>query len=182
LPPLALFFSAQGRIAPKPFAVGVIAVYVTTLLAQLLLSPPVIGHGGLALFAFVQTLAIWSWFCLHAKRLRDGGRGVGAAVAIAILYGLAVVLFLLLVALIAEPIPKDATNAPSAHLADFFVLLLPLALLTGDPIPGLFAYVVMAVVMLILIPILMAIGFSIFAFGRPSITAARLIGTSKPPH
>jgi len=170
LPAFALFFSAHGRLAAKPFALGVIAVYVTIFLAQLLLSPPVIRHGGLALFSLVQALAIWSWFCLHARRLRDGGQGVGAAVAIAILYGLAVILFLLMVALIADPILKDATNAPTAHLADFFVLLLPLAVLTGDPIPGLFAYVVMAVVMLILIPIFLAIGFSIFAFGRPSIT------------
>jgi uncharacterized membrane protein YhaH (DUF805 family) len=171
LPPLALFFSAHGRLAPKPFALGVIVVYVTSFLAQLLLAPPVIRYGGLTLFALVQALAIWSWFCLHAKRLRDGGRGVGAAVAIAILYGLAVVLFLLMVALIAVPFPKDATHAPTFHLADLFVLLLALAVLTGDPAPGLFAYVLMAVLMLILIPILMAIGFSIFAFGRPSAQA-----------
>jgi hypothetical protein len=173
VPPLALFFSAQGRLAPKPFAVGVIAVYLTTFLAQLLLSPPVIAHGGPAPFALVQGLATWSWFCLHAKRLRDGDHGVGAAAAVAILYGLAVVLFLLMVALIADPVPKDATHAASAHLADFFVLLLALAVLTGDPNLGLFAYVVMAVLMLILIPILVAIGFSIFAFRRPSVAHAR---------
>jgi hypothetical protein len=170
VPPLALFFSAQGRLPPKPFALGVIAVYVTAFLAQLLLSPPAIAHGGPASFVLVQALATWSWFCLHAKRLRDGGHGIGAAVAIAILYGLAVVLFLLMVALIADPLPKDATNAPSASLADVFVLFLLLAVLTADPDLGLFAYVVIAVLMLILIPILMAIGFSIFAFGRPSIT------------
>jgi len=172
LPPLALFFSAQGRLAPKPFALGAIAVYVTSFLAQLLLSPPVIGHGGPAVFALVQALAVWSWFCLHAKRLRDGGLGLGAAVAIAILYGLAAVLFMLMAALISDPIPEDATNAPSARLVDFFVSLLPLAVLTGDPDAGLFAYVVMAVEMLIFIPILMAIGFSIFAFSRPRITQA----------
>jgi uncharacterized membrane protein YhaH (DUF805 family) len=166
---LALFFSARGRLAPKPFALGVIAVYITAFLSQLLASPPAMAHGGPAPFACVQALATWSWFCLHAKRLRDSDHGIGAAIAIAALYGLAVVLFLLTVALIADPIPKDATNTPSADLADFFVLFLLVAMLTGDPNLGLFAYVVMAILMLILIPILVAIGFSIFTFGRPRL-------------
>jgi uncharacterized membrane protein YhaH (DUF805 family) len=170
--PLALFFSARGRLAPKPFARAVIAVYLTAFVSQLLVSPPVIAHAGPAPFALVQALSTWCWFCLHAKRLRDSGRGVGAASAIVVLYGLAVVLFLLTVALIAEPIAKDATNAPSTDLADFFILFLLVAMLTGDSNLGLFAYVVMAVLMLILMPILIAIGFSIFAFDRPSITHA----------
>jgi hypothetical protein len=170
--PLALFFSARGRLPPKPFALGVTAVYLTAFLSQLLVSPPAIAHAGPAPFALVQALATWCWFCLHAKRLRDSDHGIGAAIAIAILYGLAMVLFLLTVALIADPIPKDATNAPAADLADLFVLFLFVAMLTGDPNLGLFSYVVMAVLMLILMPILMAIGFSIFAFGRPSITHA----------
>jgi hypothetical protein len=36
----------------------------------------------------------------HAKRLRDADRRIGVAAAIAVLYALAVILFLLLVALI----------------------------------------------------------------------------------
>jgi hypothetical protein len=172
LQPLALFFSARGRLAPKPFARAVVAVYLTAFLSQLLVSPPAIAHAGPAPFALVQALATWSWFCLHAKRLRDGDTAVGAAIAIAILYGLAVVLFLLTIALIADPIPRDATNAPSADLADFFVLFLFVAMLAGDPNLGLFAYVVMAVLMLVLMPILIAVGFSVFAFGRPSAAHA----------
>jgi hypothetical protein len=172
LQPLALFFYPGGRLAPKPFALGVIAVYVTAFLSQLLASPPAIAHAGPAPFALVQALATWCWFCLHAKRLRDSDHGIGAAIAIAVLYGLAVVLFLLTVALITDPIPKDATHAPSADLADFFVLFLLVAMLTGDPNLGLFGYVVTAVLMLILIPVLMAVGFSIFAFSQPSITHA----------
>ena len=37
------------------------------------------------------------WFALHAKRLRDAGRPIGLAIAIAILYALAIVLLMLLV-------------------------------------------------------------------------------------
>jgi hypothetical protein len=177
--PLALFFSARGRLAPEPFARAATAVYVTAFLAQLLLAPPAIAHAGPAPFALVQALATWSWLCLHAKRLRDGDHGIGAAIAIAILYALAVVLFLLTVALVADPIPKDASHAPSADPADFFVLFLLVAMLAGDPNLGLFAYVVMAILMLILIPILLAVGLSIFAYGRPSTSQAP--ATHAPP-
>ena len=67
---LALFFSGFGRLAPKPFAHAVVAVYVAAFLSQLLISPPVMLRIGLAAFALVQAMAMWAWFCLHAKRLR----------------------------------------------------------------------------------------------------------------
>jgi hypothetical protein len=170
--PLALFFSARGRLAPKPFARAVIAVYATAFLSQLLVSPPAIAHAGPAPFVLVQALATWSWFCLHAQRLRDSDHSIGAAAAVAVLYALAVVLFLLVVVLIADPLPKDATAASGTGIADFFVLALLVRALSGGPDPGLFGYVAMAVLMLILIPVVMAAGFSIFAFRRPSIPRA----------
>ena len=89
---LALFFSAFGRLAPKPFARAVIAVYVAAFLSQLLISPPVMLRLGLAPFALVQAMAMWAWFCLHAKRLRDADRPLSPAVAIAVLYALAMIL------------------------------------------------------------------------------------------
>src|SRR5215472_13204020 len=85
---LALFFSARGRLAPRAFAAGAAAVYGTAFLSQLLISAPVMLHAGLAPFALVQAIATWSWFCLHAKRLREcdprlwrGGRDRGALCA-----------------------------------------------------------------------------------------------------
>jgi uncharacterized membrane protein YhaH (DUF805 family) len=167
LQPLALFFSARGRLAPKPFACAVTAVYATAFLSQLLISPAAMAHAGAALFALVQALATWSWFCLHAKRLRDAGHGIGVAVAVAVLYALAVVLFLLMAALMADANPKDATNPPSADLADFFVLSLFVAMFRGHPDLGLFSYIAMAVLVLVLIPIGIAVGCSIFAFRLP---------------
>jgi uncharacterized membrane protein YhaH (DUF805 family) len=177
LQPLALFFSARGRLAPKPFACSVIAVYATAFLSQLLISPPAMAHVGPALFALVQALAIWSWFCLHAKRLRDAGHPIGGAVAVAVLYALAAVLFLLMAALMADANPKDATNPASTEFADFFVLFLFLAILTGHPDLGLFSYIAMAVLILVLIPVVMAVGFSIFAFRRPRLACA---GVARP--
>ena len=76
---LALFFSTRGRVAPRAFAAAVVAVYGAAFLSQLLISAPVMLHAGLVPFALVQAIATWSWFCLHAKRLRDADRGIGAA-------------------------------------------------------------------------------------------------------
>lgn len=68
---LAFWFSPSGRIAPKPFARGILAVYGAAALSLLLMSAPVMLRVGFAPFAFVQALACWAWFCLHAKRLRE---------------------------------------------------------------------------------------------------------------
>ena len=169
---LALLFSPRGRLAPRPFARGVIAVYLAALLSQLLAAPPAIAHAGLAPFALAQALAAWCWFCLHAKRLRDAGEGIGAAVAVAGLYALAVVLFLLMLALLANPLPGDATRAPAARPADLIVWLPLLAMLTGDPDPGLFGYVAIAVLTLVAITILVAMAFSLMMLRRPSAPQA----------
>jgi uncharacterized membrane protein YhaH (DUF805 family) len=163
---VALFFSAAGRMARKPFVAGVLVVYVAAFLSQLLMSPPVMLRAGLAPFALVQAIASWAWFCLHAKRLRDAGRGIGPAVAIAVLYALAMVLLLLIVALIAGTPPSAAAPAPSAGLADVLVLFFLIAMLTGEPNLGLFGYVVMGVFALIFTPMLIALGFSVWAGTR----------------
>jgi hypothetical protein len=158
---LALFFSARGRLAPRAFAAGAAAVYGTAFLSQLLISAPVMLHAGLAPFAIVQAIATWSWFCLHAKRLRDADRGIGAAVAIAVLYALAVILFLLLVALIMPP--GDAAQTASA--GDVPSLFLLITTLMADP--GLFAYVAAGIFVLVFAPVPMAIALSIWAATRP---------------
>src|SRR5215469_7485091 len=136
---LAVFFSARGRLAPRTFAASAAVVYGTAFLSLLLISPPVMLRAGLVPFALVQAIAIWCWFCLHAKRLRDADRQVGVAVAIAALYALAVILFLLIVALTAET--------------------------------GIFAYVAAAILALVVAPVPVAIGFSIWAATRTAATS-----------
>src|SRR5215471_16169564 len=71
---LAVFFSARGRLARRTFAASAAVVYGTAFLSLLLISPPVMLRAGLVPFALVQAIAIWCWFCLHAKRLRDADR------------------------------------------------------------------------------------------------------------
>ena len=165
---LGLFFSARGRLAPPSFARAALALYLLAFLSQLLLSRPVLAQLGPAPFALVQALAVWSWFCLHAKRLRDSGTEIGAAIAIAILYGLAVLLFMLIAILIAELMSKDPTAAPRVDLADWLVMFLFIGMLIREPNAGLFGYVAIAVLLLILVPLVLAVGFSVFAFRRPS--------------
>ena len=130
-------------------------------------SPPAAAlRRGLAPFALVQAIAIWCWFCLHAKRLRDADRQVGVAVAIAVLYALAVILFLLLVALIMP----FGDAAQRARAEDVPVLSLLIATLTAET--GIFAYVAAAILALVVAPVPVAIGFSIWAATRPAATSS----------
>lgn len=164
---LALFFSPFGRLAPKPFGRAAAAVYGLAFLSQLLISPPLMFRIGLAPFALVQAMAIWGWFCLHAKRLRDAGRPIGAALAIAVLYALAMILLLLIVAL-AVGSPPGGVEAPRGATAHVLISSYLVSILAGDPDPGFFAYMATGILALIFAPMLIAIAFSISTGTRPS--------------
>ena len=166
---LALFFSGFGRLAPKPFARAVVAVYVAAFLSQLLISPPVMLRIGLAVFALVQATAMWAWFCLHAKRLRDADRPIGPAMAIVVLYALAMILLLLIIALVVGMAPgaDGATGGSDVLISSYLVRAL-----AGDPDPGFFAYVAVGILALIFAPMLIAMGFSIWTGTRPRAAPA----------
>ncbi len=53
------FASPKGRIARKPFALGVLALYVAGIAAQALLLGDVIARFGLWPFVVVQAALIW---------------------------------------------------------------------------------------------------------------------------
>ena len=160
---LALFFSGFGRLAPKPFARAVVAVYVAAFLSQLLISPPVMLRIGLAAFALVQATAMWAWFCLHAKRLRDADHPAGPAMAIVVLYALAMILLLLIIVLVVGMTPSaDAGGGTDVLISSYLVRAL-----AGDPDPGFFAYVAVGILALIFAPMLIAMGFSIWTGTRP---------------
>jgi uncharacterized membrane protein YhaH (DUF805 family) len=166
---LALFFSGFGRLAPKPFARAVVAVYVAAFLSQLLISPPVMLRIGLAAFALVQALAMWAWFCLHAKRLRDADRPIGPAVAIVVLYALAMILLLLIIVLVVGMTPGAETAGGGS---DVLISSYLVRVLAGDPDPGFFAYVAVGILALIFAPMLIAMGFSIWTGTRPRAAPA----------
>jgi uncharacterized membrane protein YhaH (DUF805 family) len=169
----ASFFSVSGRIAPRSFAGGVLVVYVLSFLSQVLISPPAAARWGIWAFALVQIPLTWAWFALHAKRLRDAGLAVGGALAIAVLYALAMVLLMLLL----EPViggqtSAVATEVPRTRFADWWIVLVLFAALTGQASGGFFFVLALIMLALILIPIASALGFSLWAGTRPTVTPA----------
>jgi uncharacterized membrane protein YhaH (DUF805 family) len=169
---LALFFSARGRILPKPFSVAIAVIYAMAFLSQLLLSQPALLHVGLSPFAMVQAVACWAWFCLHAKRLHDGGRPIAPAAAIATLYGLSMILLLLVIVVWAGGTQSDATRAPTATFTNFLLPAFLNIFLGGVSDLGLFGRVAAGLLALALAPMAIAIGFSISAWSRPSVVGA----------
>lgn len=169
----AQVLSASGRIAPKPFVLGVIAVYVLSFLSQVLLSPPVTGRVGIMPFTILQALLTWVWFALHARRLRDAGRPIGPAIAIAVLYALAMVLLMLLAdQLIGPDVSAVGTDVPRRSFSELWVFLLLISAFTSQASLGFFHVLALGILALILAPVAIAIGFSIWAGSRPGAAGA----------
>ncbi len=163
-----LFLSPRGRIGPRIFGYAIVGVYLSSFLSQILISPPFILRMGIVPFLALQALLAWAWLVLHVKRLRDGGYPAGPAVGIAILYALAVVQFLLLVdPLIGHEAGAVGTDVPRHGFWDLwtFVGLISAAIARTDF--GFFDLFVMIFLVLILTPMLVAIGFSIWTGTRP---------------
>jgi uncharacterized membrane protein YhaH (DUF805 family) len=163
---LALFFSTSGSLARKPFAIGAVLVYVLIVLSQALLSPIVTAYANVAPFALMQAALTYVWYALHAKRLRDAGHGAGAAFGLAVLYAMSVVLFLLLVALVLG-VSMAGSKSQGGDLATIVLVFFLVALFTGDPGIGLFFYLATAIMVLIALPLLIALCFSVWAGTRP---------------
>ncbi len=157
--------SPAGRLSRVPFAIAIAVVYVLSFLSQVLLSEPVMARIGPWPFALVQAALIWTWYVLHARRLRDAGRGSGTAIGIAIVYGLAIVLLLLIVTATAPSSPAVATSTAGKEaptLLSFFLVLYMLALLTADSSLGVLAYLLIGAAALLLTPVVIAFGFTIW--------------------
>jgi uncharacterized membrane protein YhaH (DUF805 family) len=164
---LALFFSASGRIARKPFAICVAVVYVLIFASQLLLSPAVTLRLNVLPFALLQGALTFAWYALHAKRLRDGGYRTGVVVGLAILYAMSVVLFILLIELVLGVNLGSGKNSGS-DFASLVLVIFLVAMFTGEPGIGLFFYLATVILVLIFIPLLIATGFSFWAGARVS--------------
>ena len=170
-------FVTSGRLTPLPFAVAVAVVYLGSFASQMLLSPPVTRSAGVWAFGLVQAVLIWVWIALHGNRLRDAGRPIGLAVGVACVYALEVVLLVLLVwLLLSAGFNRPDEPASSASILQLFVIVYLFALLTGDPNLGPMQVWMMGFVVIMVLPIAIALGFSIWAGTRPSVPA----GSSQP--
>ena len=165
---LASWLSASDRMAPRPFAFAIAGVYLANFLSQILLSPPVMVRLGVAPFAILQALLIWTWFALHARRLRDAGCPSAPALAIATLYVLAMILLVLMVDPIIGPdVSAVGTDVPRPSLADIWVFLRLFSALTFQASLGFFDVLALVILVLILTPVAIALGFSVWTGMRP---------------
>jgi len=157
-------------MAPRPFAIGAVLVFVVGLASQALLEGPTLIRLGVWPFVLVQAVLIWSWTVLHIRRLRDAGRGSGAPVAIAIAYGIGVaavtICVWIFVGIAQDNVKPEA--GPVASVLAVFVLIAFFALFTGTPDLGLLPFLLIGALVVMVMPTLIGIGFSIWAGTRPS--------------
>jgi uncharacterized membrane protein YhaH (DUF805 family) len=162
----------SGRLAPLPFTLAVAVVYLLSFGSQVLLAPPTTGVLGVLPFALVQAALIGVWMVLHMRRLRDAGRPTGLAVGIAMIYALEVILLVIVVWLILESTAGTAETAGrESSILHLFVIVYLLTLMTGDPSGGALQIWIMGFLALMLLPVVIALGFSLWAATRPSVSA-----------
>ena len=163
--------STQGRLARKPFALGVLGVYIAGIGAQALLSGEVLGRAGPWPFIIAQAALIWIWLVLHIRRLRDAGQGPAAAIGIALVYVLALGLLLMLVVFFTKPdavTPRGGEGAASDAATG--TLLVPfLFAIVFKPDFGVFTTILKGLILIAFLPAVISLLFSIRTGMRPSV-------------
>ncbi len=92
------------------------------------------------------------------------------AIAIAVLYALAMVLLMLLAdQMIGPDVSAVGTDVPGRSFSELWVFLLLFSAFAGEPNLGFFHVLALGSFALILIPVAIAIGFSIWASTRPAV-------------
>jgi uncharacterized membrane protein YhaH (DUF805 family) len=164
--------SPVPRLARGPFAVAVGGVYLGIFASQVLLSPPVTAHVGVFAFVLAQVVLIALWIVLHRRRLRDAGRPAGMVYGVAAIYALEVVLLVLLVWLIlASSAGLSGGASGEATILHLFIILYLLSLMTGDPNLGALQIWMMGFAAVMVLPVLIAVVFSLWAGTRPSVSS-----------
>jgi uncharacterized membrane protein YhaH (DUF805 family) len=166
---LTTIFSASGRLAPQPFMLGALAVYVVGFLSQLLLNSQVTQHANVIPFVLAQIALAWTWYALHVRRLRDAGRGAGAAVAFTIVYLLAIVLLLVVVFTANKgTLPADSSGFFVLTLIAVLAAALFTSLIVGaSSAIGMFGSALLGVLFAITLPVLIGFVFTIWLANRP---------------
>src|SRR5262249_37896215 len=159
--------SPQGRLRPQPFLAAIAVVYIGGALSHWLTVPDVTMRVGLWAFAAVQMALTWLWFTLHGKRLHDGGRGEGLAIAVALLYVLSLVLLLLLATnFFAGSEPGSLGNSSATSALELILLLYIVMTLTGPLQYDLTWIVVVILTLFAFGPVLVALFFSLWTSTR----------------
>jgi hypothetical protein len=154
------FISTQGRLAPKPFALGAAGVYLAGVAAHGLLSGAVMEHAGVWPFIAAQAVLIWLWLVLHVRRLRDAGEGPSAAIGVALVYALSLGLILTLVAFFSSADAGGVPGAPPVGAAATPLALFLLAVVVSPDI-GLFTTILKGLILIAFLPSAISLIFSI---------------------
>lgn len=163
----------SAGIKPGPFAVSALVIYVLSFISQMLLSVPVTSRLSVMPFVLAQVVLIGLWIVLHRRRLIDAGRPSGTAIGIAMVYALEVTLLVILVVfMISLSAPENAGASASNTLLSLFVIFYLLALFGDHAGFGVLQLWLMGLAAVMLLPVVIAVCFSIWAATRPSKATA----------
>jgi hypothetical protein len=153
----------KGGLAPKPFALGVLGVWIAGLASQLLLTADVIARDGLWPFIIVQALLIAVWLVLHVRRLRDAGQGPAGAIGIALIYVLAIGLLLMLVAFFTHPdsVAPRGGESPAGNAVIGTLLVVFLFNIMFTPDFGVFSTILKGLILIAFMPVAISLVFSV---------------------
>ena len=169
---MTLFLSPSGRLSHARFWLAVLAVYLLGIASQMQTAPLVLERTSLWPFAAAQIVILWSWYALHAKRLRDAGRSSGLAAGVAIIYLLALVLFLMLLFFLMMPEGASGDTVPASSFVGLYVLLWVFGLFGDRPSAGMVEVYALGVLAVVSAPFLLVLGCSLWAGTRRSVPPA----------
>jgi uncharacterized membrane protein YhaH (DUF805 family) len=156
-------FSPAGRLDPRSFISGAIGVYLVGVGSQLLTTADVARRAGLLPYVAVQFVLIWTWYCLHGKRLRDAGRSSGLAVGVGLLYLLSVVLLLIVTDSFMPTSDQLFGNADAVGALWLTLLIYVVSILGGSGQYDLVPVVVAILIVFAFLPIVIALAVTAWA-------------------
>jgi hypothetical protein len=165
---LRFLFSPSGRLRPQPFVIAAAGVYAAGVASHALTTADVIARVGLWAFVGVQALLVWIWFAVHAKRLRDAGRGAGLAAGVALLYILSIVLLVIVAAAFFNTAAADAADPNTASALGLILLVAVVAVLAGSANYDVAWLLVAALTLVALLPVIVTVLCTVWVATRPS--------------
>lgn len=169
----ASLFSSAGTLGRRPFAIAVLVVYALGLASQVLLTGPVLLRAGLWPFIVLHAALLWMWYAVHVRRLRDAGRDAGAAIGIAIVNVLAITFLVMVLLLLASPVEGQPGETVGGVLGTWIVFISLLQVLSGTMNLSWFGIFLETLFFIAMTPVLLALGFSVWAGTRPRAQAAK---------
>jgi hypothetical protein len=161
-------FLPGGQLRPRPFILGIAAVYAVGVASHWLTTPDVTARMGLWAFAAAQAVLTWLWFVLHAKRLHDAGRTDGLARGVALLYALSIVFLLILAMNFFAGSAGLMGNAGATSALELILLLYIIQTLAGSIPHDLGSIVIGVLTLFALVPVVVALFFTLWTATRPS--------------